>query len=129
MGEELNALIGTIFFKKDDDDWFHAVKLDASPSGAIFINADDDVKDEVYATLSNTDSFNFELKATISRQGYFMLMVGPNKRTVRRAFRWYEKLRRMGYPKENLVVLASYYARKGQRSKKYDYIVAANKSI
>ena len=58
-----------------------------------------------------------------------MLMVGPNKRTVRRAFRWYEKLRRMGYPKENLVVLASYYARKGQRSKKYDYIVAAIKSI
>lgn len=118
MGEELNVLDGPIFFEKDGA--LHVIKFDRLSEANFNDNSKDDENIETYATLSNTDSLNFEVIATISRLGYFTLMVGPNKRTIRRAFRWYEKLRRMGYPKENLVVLASYYARKGQRSKKYE---------
>ena len=45
-------------------------------------------------TIPSEESLEFTVNAAISRKAMFTLFMGCNKRAIRRAIRWYEKLRR-----------------------------------
>lgn len=51
------------------------------------------IETQVY-TITSEESFEFTVDAVIPRKSIFALFTGCNKRDVRRAIRWYEKLRR-----------------------------------
>ena len=77
MGEELNVLDGPIFFEKDGA--LHVIKFDRLSEANFNDNSKDDENTETYATLSNTDSLNFEVIATISRQDILRLYLGQTR--------------------------------------------------
>lgn len=58
------------------------------------IVADKSRNEIVTYTIPSEESFEFTVNAVIPRKTIFMLFMGGNRRAVRRAIRWYEKLRR-----------------------------------
>ena len=87
---------------------------------------------EVFASIKPTAEMEFSCSWTMSKKAYFMLMVGTNRRMIRRALRWYEKLRRKGFSKENALYKAAYKARFAGNNKKpkqckfYGYTISFN---
>lgn len=75
----------------------------------------DHEENKVYAVLDNTASMSFEINGYISRKAMLLFLVGDNKRAIRRALRWYEKLRRQEikgkYKFDNKLNLAAKCAR------------------
>lgn len=57
------------------------------------IISDEDNKQ--YADIRNTETMEFSCEAHTSRKTVLLFLVGYGKRTIRRALRWDEKLRRM----------------------------------
>lgn len=92
----------------------------------------EEATNEVFASMKPTDEIEFSCSWTMSKKAYFMLMVGTNRRMIRRALRWYEKLRRKGFSKEDALYKASYKARfagnnkKPKRCKFYGYTISFN---
>ena len=128
MGEEgFEFGIGNLILKSSDG---KEVKWDGL-STATLVPEETDVtgscidgeENKVYATLKNTESFEFECEARISRKSLLLFLVGDNKRMIRRALRWYEKLRRMELKGKakfgNRLGLAAQYARFKENNRKH----------
>ena len=63
----------------------------------ITIAKDSDANHEenkIYAALKTSDTIECSIEAQISKIGWFTILLGANKRMIRRALRWYEWLRR-----------------------------------
>ena len=101
MGEELeNVLTSYMLYGPDGK----RIEFDGLPTAEFVPEQEKDLKDsETYTAIKNTDTMEFTIEGSFTRAGYFMFVLGNNKRLIRRAFRWYEKLRRKGWPKYDLI--------------------------
>ena len=90
MGEEYE-LLSNLILQTPDGKQIH---WDGLTTATIIPEESEERSDEIYATIKNTESFEFECEAHISRKNWLMFLVGDNKRMIRRALRWYEWLRR-----------------------------------
>ena len=89
MGEEFE--MGKLFLKTPDGEmveWNGIQEVKVVTGSEV-----DHEENKIYATLNMSDSMEFECEGHLTKAGYFWLMLG-NKRLVRRAYRWYERLRR-----------------------------------
>lgn len=81
--------------------------FELSRIGPVEIVSDtEESTNEVFASIKPTDEIEFSCSWTMPKKTYFMFMVGANRRMIRRALRWYEKLRRKGFSKENALYKA-----------------------
>lgn len=117
MGEEEfeNSLTSFMLYGPDGK----GIEFDGLSTAEFVPEQEKDLKDsETYAAIKNTDTIEFTIEGIFTRAGYFMLVLGNNKRLIRRAFRWHEKLRRKGWPKYDLIETAVYKALSGGNNRK-----------
>lgn len=89
MGEELE--MGKLFLRTPDGkmiEWNGIQEVKVVTGSEV-----DHEENKTYATLNMSDSIEFECDVHISRESWFWIFLGK-KRLVRRALRWYERLRR-----------------------------------
>lgn len=104
MGEEYDFLTeARLFYTMDGET--HELNIEPVQISELQLDARND-SSETFAHFEKAKEMSFTCSASISKEQYFTLMIGPNKRMIRRAFRWYEKYRRKGFPKECLVPFA-----------------------
>ncbi len=90
MGEEYE--LSNLILQTPDGKQIH---WDGLTTATIVPEESEERSDELYATIKNTESFEFECEVHISRKSLLLFLVGDNKRMIRRALRWNEKLRRL----------------------------------
>ena len=73
---------------------------------------------ETFAHFERAKEMSFTCYASLSKEQNFMLMLGPDRRKIRRAFRWYEKARRRGLPRECWILYACYRVSMGSIMRK-----------
>ena len=121
MGEEdfEYGIQGNLYLKNSDG---KVVEWSGLQSVQLSEDAETDNNEE-YAHLNEIESFDCKMDCHLSKRSYFFLRVGANRRMIRRAFRWYEKLRRNDVKNhvkylDNLNTAARYALSKGNNSKK-----------
>ncbi|MDT3386692.1 MAG: hypothetical protein LIR46_02860 [Bacteroidota bacterium] len=91
MGEELET--GKLYLKTPDG---QMVEWNGLENAQLITGSEvDHEENKIYGIINRNDSMEFECEAKITRQSWLTIMFGGNRRMIRRALRWYERLRRM----------------------------------
>lgn len=116
MGEEYDFLTEARLFYTANGET-HEMKVQPIPISELQLDARND-QSETFAHFERAKEASFTYSASLSKEQYFMLMLGPNRRKIRRAFRWYEKARRRGLPRSCWISFACYRVLFGSNNKK-----------
>jgi hypothetical protein len=127
---------GALFMRLSDGTKCQLVKL----GSAEFVNSSCSVDEEFEdiptpIKYRNTDEIKAIIECHACKAFIFNMRLGGNKRLVRKAYRWHEKLRRRGIPKEKLTEFSCQMALFGANNAKRKHnmwsfnIVIAEKEV